>query len=142
MGIATRLSLLTGPIYVGGNLVWAFLLLNVAALGCDDHCGSASDGWRNDTHAWQWHALFTLGGAVAVLAVGAILLRRRSVLFASIAFLVNLAVFSASVALLLDGGIVEHVHATHAVLVLAVAVAGALAVIAPGPGRATEAPAR
>jgi hypothetical protein len=82
------------------------------------------------------------GAAVAVLAVGAILLRRRSVLFAFIAFLVNLAVFSASVALLLDGGIVEHVHATHAVLVLAVAVAGALAVIAPGPGRATGAPAR
>jgi len=138
MGIGTRLSILTRPIYVGGSLVWALLMFYVAGLSCDDHC-SAFGGWINDRSAWQWHALGALGAAGAVLAVGAILLRRRSVLLASIAFLLDLAVFSASVALLLDGRIVEHVHATYVVLVLAVAVAGALAIIAPGPGRATEA---
>jgi hypothetical protein len=139
MGIGTRLSPITWPIYVGGSSLWGLWMLSVASLSCDDHCSSASDGWINDLHAWQWHALGALGLAGAALAVAAILLRRRSVLLASIAFVLNLAVFSASVALLLDGGVVEHVQAAYVVLVLAVAVAGALAIIAPGPGRATEA---
>ena len=138
MRIGTRLSLITWPIYVGGSVFWALSMFFVAGLSCDDHC-SAFGGWINDRHAWQWNALGALGAAGVVLAVGAIFLRRRSVPLAFIAFLVDLAVFLASVALLLDGRIVEHVHATHAALVLAVAVAGVLAVIAPGP-RATEAP--
>lgn len=122
-------------------MVWALMMLFVAGLSCDDHCrGDGSGGWIDDPHAWQWHALGALGVACALLAPLAILLRRRGMLLAVIAFVADLAVFSASVGFLLDGRIVEHVHASHALLVVAVAVAGALSIAAPGQGRATQVP--
>jgi hypothetical protein len=138
--IATRLSPLAALIYVGGNVVWALMMLLVTGLSCDDHCSDGSSAWINDRHAWQWHALPALGVACVLLAPLAIVLRRRGILLALIAFVADLAVFLASVWVLLDGRIVEHVHASHALLVLAVAAAGALSITAPRRGRATQAP--